>query len=130
MSNLIPPVRGMNDILPDDAPLWERLESAAQRLFAAYDYRQIRIPVLERTELFRRSIGELTDIVDKEMYTFEDRGGDSITLRPGGHSRRRARRTDARSDPQPAAEALVQRPDVPSREAAERPLSAVSPAER
>ncbi len=82
MSNLISPVRGMNDILPDDAPLWERLESAAQRLFAAYDYRQIRIPVLERTELFRRSIGELTDIVDKEMYTFEDRGGDSITLRP------------------------------------------------
>jgi histidyl-tRNA synthetase len=82
MSNLISPVRGMNDILPDDAPLWEQLESAAQRLFAAYDYRQIRIPVLERTELFRRSIGELTDIVDKEMYTFEDRGGDSITLRP------------------------------------------------
>jgi histidyl-tRNA synthetase len=82
MSELITPVRGMNDILPEDAPLWERLENAARALFAAYGYRRIRLPVLERTELFRRSIGELTDIVDKEMYTFEDRGGDSVTLRP------------------------------------------------
>lgn len=82
MSALIQPVRGMNDILPEDAPLWERLESAAAALFRAYGYRQIRIPVLERTELFRRSIGELTDIVEKEMYTFTDRNGDSLTLRP------------------------------------------------
>lgn len=72
----------MNDVLPEDEPLWERLESAAAALFKAYDYRRIRIPVLERTELFSRSIGELTDIVEKEMYTFEDRGGDSVTLRP------------------------------------------------
>ncbi len=82
MSGLVTPVRGMNDILPDEAPLWERLESSARHLFTAYGYRQIRIPVMERTELFKRSIGELTDIVDKEMYTFEDRGGDSVTLRP------------------------------------------------
>jgi histidyl-tRNA synthetase len=82
MRELIAPVRGMNDILPEDAPLWERLETVARALFAAYGYRRIRLPVLERTELFRRSIGELTDIVDKEMYTFEDRGGDSVTLRP------------------------------------------------
>lgn len=82
MAALLSPVRGMNDVLPEDEPLWERLETAAARLFKAYDYRRIRIPVLERTELFRRSIGELTDIVEKEMFTFEDRGGDSLTLRP------------------------------------------------
>ena len=82
MTSTISPVRGMNDVLPDDELLWERLESAAGALFKAYDYRRIRIPVLEKTELFRRSIGETTDIVEKEMYTFEDRGGDSLTLRP------------------------------------------------
>ena len=84
MTDLIQPVRGMNDVLPADAPLWERLETAAAELFAAYGYERIRLPVLERTELFRRSIGELTDIVEKEMYTFADRGGDSVTLRPEG----------------------------------------------
>jgi histidyl-tRNA synthetase len=82
MAQPIQPVRGMNDVLPVDAPLWARLESAAAQLFAGYGYRQIRIPVLERTELFARSIGELTDIVEKEMYTFADRNGDSVTLRP------------------------------------------------
>jgi histidyl-tRNA synthetase len=82
MSTTIQPVRGMNDILPADAPFWERLESTAAGLFADYGYRQIRLPVLERTELFSRSIGEATDIVEKEMYTFEDRNGDQITMRP------------------------------------------------
>jgi histidyl-tRNA synthetase len=82
MTDQIQPVRGMNDILPAEEPVWERLESAARAIFKGYGYRRIRIPVLERTELFARSIGELTDIVDKEMYTFEDRGGDSVTLRP------------------------------------------------
>lgn len=82
MSKPIQPVRGMNDILPADAPLWERVESTAARLFSDYGYRQIRLPVLERTELFSRSIGEATDIVEKEMYTFEDRNGDQITMRP------------------------------------------------
>lgn len=82
MSKLIPPVRGMNDILLDTAPQWERLERCAARLFRAYGYTQVRLPLLERTELFKRSIGELTDIVEKEMYTFEDRNGDSLTLRP------------------------------------------------
>jgi len=72
----------MNDVLPDDAPLWDRLESTAAALFASYGYRRIRIPVLERTELFSRSIGEDTDVVAKEMYTFEDRNGESVTLRP------------------------------------------------
>src|SRR5690606_34852938 len=82
MAAPLSPVRGMNDVLPEDEALWERLETEAARLFKAYDYRRIRIPVLEKTELFRRSIGEATDIVEKEMYTFEDRGGDSLTLRP------------------------------------------------
>jgi len=82
MAELIQPVRGMNDVLPGEAPLWERVESAAASLFAGYGYQRVRLPVLERTELFSRSIGELTDIVDKEMYTFEDRNGESITLRP------------------------------------------------
>lgn len=82
MAGLVQPVRGMNDILPDDERLWETVEAAAADLFRRYGYRRIRIPVLEKTELFRRSIGEMTDIVEKEMYTFEDRNGDSLTLRP------------------------------------------------
>ncbi len=82
MADLIQPVRGMNDVLPADAPLWERVEGAAAELFAAYGYQRVRLPVLERTELFSRSIGELTDIVSKEMYTFDDRDGESVTLRP------------------------------------------------
>ena len=82
MARLIQPVRGMNDILPDEEGVWERVESAAADLFGRYGYRRIRIPVLEKTELFRRAIGELTDIVEKEMYTFEDRNGDSLTMRP------------------------------------------------
>lgn len=82
MAKTIQPVRGMNDILPADAPYWERVESVAARLFGDYGYRQIRLPVLERTELFSRSIGEATDIVEKEMYTFDDRNGDQVTMRP------------------------------------------------
>jgi histidyl-tRNA synthetase len=82
MSNVIQPVRGMNDILPEHSPGWTAVESTAASIFGAYGYRQIRTPVVEKTELFRRSIGEETDIVEKEMYTFEDRNGDSLTLRP------------------------------------------------
>jgi histidyl-tRNA synthetase len=82
MSKTIQPVRGMNDILPAVAPYWQRLEAEAARLFSDYGYQQIRLPVLERTELFSRSIGEATDIVEKEMYTFVDRNGDQVTMRP------------------------------------------------
>ena len=81
MADLIQPVRGMNDVLPADAPLWDRVEGRAAELFAAYGYQRVRLPVLERTELFSRSIGELTDIVSKEMYTFDDHG-ESVTMRP------------------------------------------------
>ena len=82
MTELIQPVRGMNDVLPDQSPYWDRLETTAAELFAQYGYERVRLPVLERTELFSRSIGELTDIVEKEMYTFDDRNGESVTLRP------------------------------------------------
>jgi histidyl-tRNA synthetase len=82
MTETLQPVRGMNDVLPDDSAAWQLLERAARETFAEYGYREIRVPLLERTELFKRSIGEMTDIVEKEMYTFEDRGGDSLTLRP------------------------------------------------
>jgi histidyl-tRNA synthetase len=82
MTESLQPVRGMNDVLPGDTPAWQLLERVARETFAEYGYREIRLPLLERTELFKRSIGEMTDIVEKEMYTFEDRGGDSLTLRP------------------------------------------------
>ena len=75
-------IRGMNDVLPDDMPAWRHIERHARTLFGAYGYEELRPPVVERTELFRRSIGEVTDIVEKEMYTFDDRNGESLTLRP------------------------------------------------
>lgn len=77
-------IRGMNDILPEQTPLWQYLERTAANLLTGYGYQEIRFPILEQTELFQRSIGEVTDIVEKEMYTFEDRNGDSLTLRPEG----------------------------------------------
>ncbi|MFQ6021198.1 MAG: histidine--tRNA ligase [Acidiferrobacterales bacterium] len=82
MSKRIQAIRGMNDLLPEAVVHWQHLEATARRVLESYGYREIRIPLLEKTELFSRSIGQLTDIVAKEMYTFEDRNGDSITLRP------------------------------------------------
>lgn len=75
-------IRGMNDILPGEIASWQRLEQAARELFASYGYQEMRVPIVEQTALFKRSIGELTDVVSKEMYSFEDRGGEGITLRP------------------------------------------------
>lgn len=74
----------MNDLLPTDSPLWQYVEGVISDILARYGYQEIRFPILEATELFKRSIGEVTDIVEKEMYTFEDRNGDSLTLRPEG----------------------------------------------
>ena len=82
MSQSIPPVRGINDILPDETPAWQWFEAIVRSTLQSYGYKEIRVPLLERTELFCRSIGEVTDIVEKEMYTFLDRNGDSLTLRP------------------------------------------------
>jgi histidyl-tRNA synthetase len=84
VSKSIQAIRGMNDILPGETARWQFVESVFQRLMAGYGYREIRLPIVEKTELFKRSIGEVTDIVEKEMYTFEDRNGDSLTLRPEG----------------------------------------------
>ena len=74
----------MNDILPGEVETWQFLEQTARRVFRTYGYSEIRVPVVEKTELFCRSIGETTDIVEKEMYTFDDKSGNSLTLRPEG----------------------------------------------
>ncbi|MCX7097354.1 MAG: histidine--tRNA ligase [Methylococcales bacterium] len=84
MANNIQAIRGMHDVLPDQTPLWQYAEHIIRDVLGAYGYSEIRLPILEKTELFKRSIGEVTDIVEKEMYTFEDRNGDSLTLRPEG----------------------------------------------
>ncbi|ORU93673.1 MAG: histidine--tRNA ligase [Cycloclasticus sp. symbiont of Bathymodiolus heckerae] len=84
MSKKLQAIRGMHDILPDKTPLWQRLEKAMFDVCQQYGYSEIRMPLVESTDLFCRSIGEETDIVGKEMYTFEDRNGDSLSLRPEG----------------------------------------------
>ncbi len=81
---LIQAIRGMHDILPETSPLWHKVEGIIKSVLDNYGYQEIRLPVVEKTELFKRSIGEVTDIVEKEMYTFDDRNGDSLTLRPEG----------------------------------------------
>jgi histidyl-tRNA synthetase len=75
-------VRGVRDILPPEAPTWQAMERATRAAFEPYGYREVRLPIFERTELFARGIGETTDIVEKEMYTFQDKSGESVTLRP------------------------------------------------
>jgi histidyl-tRNA synthetase len=75
-------VKGMRDILPPSSRTWNRVEAAAGRIFSRFNYHEIRTPILEETALFARSVGEETDIVSKEMYTFDDRDGSSLSLRP------------------------------------------------
>ncbi|GAA5142285.1 histidine--tRNA ligase [Thalassotalea piscium] len=84
MSKAIQAVRGMNDCLPSETNVWQMVESVLRRVASNYGFAEIRMPIVESTALFKRSIGEVTDIVEKEMYTFEDRNGDSLTLRPEG----------------------------------------------
>jgi len=84
LSKAIQAIRGMNDILPTQTSHWQHVEKVLSGILERYGYQQIRLPILEKTELFARSIGEVTDIVEKEMYTFSDRNGDSLTLRPEG----------------------------------------------
>ncbi|WP_207887482.1 histidine--tRNA ligase [Pseudomonas sp. 30_B] len=84
MSKSLQAIRGMNDILPEQTPAWRYLESTFAELLDGYGYKEIRMPILEFTELFARGIGEGTDVVDKEMYTFLDRNGESLTMRPEG----------------------------------------------
>lgn len=82
--NKIQAIRGMNDQLPEQTAAWQRIEAILRELARRYGYQEIRLPILEKTELFKRCIGDVTDIVEKEMYTFTDRGEDSIALRPEG----------------------------------------------
>ena len=84
MEKKIQAIRGMNDTLPEQTPVWQKLESLLRQVVSSYGYSEIRMPIVENTNLFKRSIGEVTDIVEKEMYTFADRNGDSLTLRPEG----------------------------------------------
>ena len=84
MAKTIQAIRGMNDCLPEQTGVWQRVESTLRQVVANYGYQEIRTPIVENTALFKRSIGEVTDIVEKEMYTFDDRSGDSLTLRPEG----------------------------------------------
>ncbi|MFA6052709.1 MAG: histidine--tRNA ligase [Methylobacter sp.] len=84
MANNIQAIRGMHDVLPEQTSLWQHAEQIIRDVLGAYGYSEIRLPIVEKTELFKRSIGEVTDIVEKEMYTFDDRNGDSLTLRPEG----------------------------------------------
>ncbi|EHD2239658.1 histidine--tRNA ligase [Vibrio vulnificus] len=84
MAKTIQAIRGMNDCLPTQSPLWQKLEGAVKNVISAYGYNEMRMPIVEMTHLFSRAIGEVTDVVEKEMYTFEDRNGDSLTLRPEG----------------------------------------------
>ncbi|MBD8514351.1 histidine--tRNA ligase [Photobacterium sp. CAU 1568] len=84
MAKQIQAIRGMNDCLPTQSPLWQKVENTAKQVVSAYGYNEVRMPIVEMTHLFKRAIGEVTDVVEKEMYTFEDRNGDSLTLRPEG----------------------------------------------
>ncbi len=84
MADTLQAIRGMNDILPERSAIWQFAEDSIRAVLGSYGFREIRLPIVEKTELFKRSIGEVTDIVEKEMYTFEDRNGDSLTLRPEG----------------------------------------------
>ena len=77
-------LRGMHDLLPENSAIWQYLEKTVAHVLSRYSYKEIRFPILEQTELFKRSVGEATDIVEKEMYTFEDRNGDQLSLRPEG----------------------------------------------
>lgn len=82
MSSRLQPIRGMNDVLPEQMAPWAFVESAVRDVLRAYGYDEIRVPIVEQTDLFKRAIGEHTDVVEKEMFTFVDQGGDSLTLRP------------------------------------------------
>jgi len=84
VSKAIQAIRGMNDCLPSETGIWQMVEAVLRRVASNYGFAEIRMPIVESTALFKRSIGEVTDIVEKEMYTFEDRNGDSLTLRPEG----------------------------------------------
>ena len=130
-------VRGTRDLLPPETALWNRIEATARSVFARYNFGEIRTPIFEDTGLFARGVGEETDIVSKEMYTWEDRaraavGEDAVAYPPPReHGRRGARlyRTQAGRD-RPVAEALLHRAAVPARASAEGALPPIFPDRR
>ena len=131
---MIRAVRGTRDLLPPDTDLWNRVDAAVRDVFARYNFHEIRTPIFEDTQLFSRSVGEETDIVSKEMFTWEDKAraqsekAQSLTLRPENTAGRRARLYRARSrQERRAAEAVLHRPAISSRAPAEGPLSPVLP---
>ena len=119
--SILKAVRGTRDLLPPETELWNHIDATARRVFARYNFGEIRTPIFEDTQLFARGVGEETDIVSKEMYTWEDKAraqsekAQSLTLRPGEHcgSRPRLHRAQA-GRAGPVAEALLHRPAVPS----------------
>jgi histidyl-tRNA synthetase (EC 6.1.1.21) len=118
-------LKGVQDILPDEVHRWDFLEQLAQRLFPRYGYRRIIIPIIEESRLFTRSIGQETDIVEKEMYVFTDRGGRSIALRPEATASVVRAYLEHHFDQQGLVKVLLFRADVPRRKAASGPKPAV-----
>ena len=128
---MIPAIRGTHDILPGEVERWQCVEASSRRVFERYGYAEIRTPIIEREELFAKGTGETTDIVQKEMYAFTDKGGERITLRPEATpSLVRAFVEHSLEQAMAVAEDLPDRPDVPVRAAAEGALPAVPPARR
>lgn len=84
MNKKINLVRGMHDYLPEELKIWKKIENIVKKTLNSYCYEEIRLPILEKTKIFQRAIGNVTDVVEKEMYSFKDRKGNSLTLRPEG----------------------------------------------
>ena len=114
MSQNIQSVRGMNDVLPGEAEFWEMFEETVRSWLRSYGYKPIRLPIVEPTPLFKRAIGEVTDIVEKEMYSFVDSlNGETLTLRPRRDGRLRACADPAQAGGAASAAPLLHGPDVP-----------------
>jgi histidyl-tRNA synthetase len=119
-------LRGMHDLLPDQSGTWQYLEKTVADILARYSYREIRFPIVEQTELFKRSVGEATDIVEKEMYTFEDRNGDQLSLRPEGTAGCVRACTQNGPVTQPNSATLVCGPHVSTRATTKGPSATIS----
>ena len=122
------PVRGTRDIWYEEMRRFRAVIESARELAERYGYLEMSTPVFEFTEVFKRTLGDTSDVVTKEMYTFSPRGEEELTLRPGSDGGRRAGLPERRPRATGAGKGLLSRPDVPLRAAAEGPLPAVSPA--
>ena len=123
----VQPPRGTHDLIGEEQRRFHRVTETARRVAAIYGFDEWITPIFEDTRVFARTLGETSDVVMKEMYTFDDRGGDSDHAATRRHRRRLPRPGDQRPDPVPAPESLLRRPDVPLRTAAEGPLPPVPP---